>query len=55
MMITLFVVVAVVVIVFLFMQQPSFGKLPSGERLARIERSPQYTRKITLKISCPRP
>src|SRR5687767_12054906 len=42
MMITLFVVVAVAVTVFLFMQQPSFGKLPSGERLARIERSPQY-------------
>jgi L-ascorbate metabolism protein UlaG (beta-lactamase superfamily) len=42
MMITFFVVVALVVIVFLFMQQPSFGKLPSGERLARVERSPQY-------------
>jgi L-ascorbate metabolism protein UlaG (beta-lactamase superfamily) len=42
MMITLFVVVALVVVVFLFMQQPSFGKLPLGERLTRIERSPQY-------------
>ena len=24
------------------MQQPQFGKLPSGERLARIEKSPNY-------------
>ncbi len=29
-------------ITFIFMQQRSFGKLPQGERLKRIERSPQY-------------
>jgi L-ascorbate metabolism protein UlaG (beta-lactamase superfamily) len=27
---------------WLFMQQPSFGKLPTGQRLARIKQSPQY-------------
>jgi len=25
-----------------YLQHPLFGKLPSGERLARIERSPHY-------------
>ena len=28
--------------VALFINQPSFGRLPRGERLARIERSPNY-------------
>lgn len=27
---------------FLFLQQPRFGKMPSGERLARIKQSPHY-------------
>lgn len=27
---------------FAFMRQPSFGRLPQGERLERIKRSPQY-------------
>ncbi len=28
--------------IWLFMQQPQFGKLPSGERLERIKKSPYY-------------
>jgi L-ascorbate metabolism protein UlaG (beta-lactamase superfamily) len=32
----------VVLAVFVFMQQAKFGKLPSGKRLARIEKSPHY-------------
>ncbi|QGY32416.1 MBL fold metallo-hydrolase [Pantoea cypripedii] len=28
--------------VFIYLQQPQFGALPKGERLARIERSPNY-------------
>lgn len=30
------------IIVFVFMQQPMFGKLPSGARLERIKQSPNY-------------
>ena len=28
--------------IVLFLQHPKFGKLPSGERLAKIEQSPNY-------------
>lgn len=36
-------ILAVAVIgIFAFLRQPSFGKLPSGERLERIRRSPNY-------------
>jgi len=28
--------------IFFYLRQPEFGKMPSGERLARIERSPHY-------------
>ena len=28
--------------IFTYLRQPQFGKMPSGERLARIERSPHY-------------
>lgn len=42
-MITLITIVAVLVLAtILFMQQASFGKAPSGARLERIKRSPQY-------------
>src|SRR5688572_25492598 len=27
---------------YFYMRQPQFGKAPSGERLARVERSPHY-------------
>lgn len=40
-----FVIVTCVILAiatFLFMQQKSFGKLPSGERLERLKKSPQY-------------
>lgn len=33
---------AIVLILYLFFQQPSFGKNPSGKRLARIKNSPNY-------------
>lgn len=36
------VVAALALITILFMQQKSFGKLPSGQRLERIKKSPQY-------------
>src|SRR2546426_3045496 len=29
-------------LIFSYLRQPAFGKMPSGERLARIERSPHY-------------
>jgi hypothetical protein len=29
-------------VIFFYMRQPQFGKVPSGERRARIERSPHY-------------
>lgn len=36
-------VIAVICIsVFAFINQPSFGRLPQGERLERIKRSPHY-------------
>ncbi|HRX11522.1 MAG TPA: MBL fold metallo-hydrolase [Draconibacterium sp.] len=42
-MIILFTIVAIVAIaIFVFLRQPKFGKLPAGDRLARIEKSPNY-------------
>lgn len=42
-MITLLIITALfAVAVFIFMQQPQFGKAPSGERLERIQKSPHY-------------
>jgi L-ascorbate metabolism protein UlaG (beta-lactamase superfamily) len=42
-MIILFVILIILVVgVYLFMQQPRFGKAPSGKRLARIQDSPNY-------------
>jgi len=45
-MLILYIVVAIILLallaIYLFLQLPKFGKLPSGERLARIERSPHY-------------
>ncbi len=38
----LILVAGLVVITWLFMQQKSFGKLPSGKRLERIRQSPNY-------------
>ncbi len=37
-----FLILILVISGLLFMNQKSFGKLPSGERLARIEQSPNY-------------
>lgn len=42
MIITLIIVAVLGLAVYLFMQQPQFGKLPSGERLERIKKSPNY-------------
>src|SRR5262245_20282345 len=36
------IIVFFVLGVWIFMQLPQFGKLPSGERLERIKKSPQY-------------
>jgi len=38
----LITVVGLSLVIFLFMQQKSFGKHPSGQRLRRIQQSPQY-------------
>ncbi len=38
----LIVVLALTLIIYLFMQQKSFGKLPSGSRLERIKQSPNF-------------
>lgn len=40
--IILSIVVIVAIAGIVFMNQPSFGRIPRGERLARIERSPNY-------------
>lgn len=42
MILTLLFMVVFSGIVYLFMQQPQFGRIPSGDRLARIEKSPNY-------------
>lgn len=42
MLIFLSIIIAIVVIVYLFMQQPKFGKAAAGERLQRIRNSPNY-------------
>ena len=39
---TLIVIIALLFSVVIFMQQPQFGKLPEGERLERIKKSPNY-------------
>jgi L-ascorbate metabolism protein UlaG (beta-lactamase superfamily) len=36
------IVTILILVTFLFMRQASFGKLPSGQRLERIRKSPQY-------------
>lgn len=40
--ITLSIIVVLIIAVYIFMQQAKFGKLPSGERLQKIEQSPNY-------------
>lgn len=40
--IILSLILILAVVVFFYMRQPQFGKTPSGERLARIEKSPHY-------------
>jgi len=42
MIIALIVIAVFALIIYLFMQQASFGKAPSGNRLERIEKSPNY-------------
>lgn len=40
--ILLALILVLVAVTFFYMRQPQFGQAPSGERLARIERSPHY-------------
>ncbi len=42
MFIILLVILLFIIVVIVFINQPKFGKLPSGERLATIEKSPNY-------------
>lgn len=42
MVIVIGILVALVLIVYVFMQQPSFGRKPAGERLQRVLHSPHY-------------
>jgi len=42
MIISICVIAALVVAIFIFTNQPQFGKLPTGERLERIKKSPNY-------------
>src|SRR5665811_80790 len=39
---TFYTVVLFSIVVFVFMLQPKFGKIPKGERLTRIENSPNF-------------
>jgi L-ascorbate metabolism protein UlaG (beta-lactamase superfamily) len=36
------VILAVIIVVYVFLQQPNFGKRPAGERLEKIKNSPNY-------------
>ena len=42
MLITLIIIIALVVATYIFFNLPKFGKLPSGARLERIKKSPNY-------------
>lgn len=42
MIITLFVLLLLTLVVAIYMQQPQFGKAPSGKRLEQLKRSPNY-------------
>jgi L-ascorbate metabolism protein UlaG (beta-lactamase superfamily) len=42
MFIVFFILIFFVAVIYLFLQQPQFGKAPSGERLQRIQQSPNY-------------
>src|SRR6187455_3045344 len=42
MLLFIFLALAVIIIIFAFLQQSIFGKTPSGERLERIKKSPNY-------------
>ena len=42
MIITGALILLVAAVIFFYMRQPQFGRTPSGERLARIERSQPY-------------
>jgi L-ascorbate metabolism protein UlaG (beta-lactamase superfamily) len=42
MLITVIIIAIFILSIWLFMQHPKFGKLPSGERLERIKKSPNY-------------
>ncbi|MGB8193131.1 MAG: MBL fold metallo-hydrolase, partial [Chitinophagaceae bacterium] len=42
MLIILLIIAVLILSVFAFMQQPKFGKTPSGEQLEKIKRSPNY-------------
>lgn len=50
-MILLAIAILLVLTVFIFMQQSKFGKLPSGERLERIKKSPNYQKGSFKNIS----
>jgi L-ascorbate metabolism protein UlaG (beta-lactamase superfamily) len=41
-MILVFIVISLIALVYVFIQQPPFGKLASGDRLERIKKSPHY-------------
>jgi len=42
MLLTIIIAAAVILVIYLFMQQSMFGKEPSGPRLEKIQRSPNY-------------
>ena len=42
MIIFIIIVLLIVIATYIFLQQPMFGRLPSGERLAQIKNSPNY-------------
>ena len=42
MIIALSLIIILSIAAFVFMQQPMFGKLPAGERLERIKKSPHF-------------
>lgn len=50
-MIFFLIVLVVIGVVYLFLQQPQFGKAPTGERLQRIQQSPNYGKKQFQNVS----
>src|SRR5690349_21172724 len=51
MLIALIIFLVIIAFVYIFLQQPQFGKAPGGEELKRIQNSPNYKNKQFQNLS----